>query len=69
MNLEEFVEQNQKSCPICGIAEQEEVEAAHRRGVGPTLIMRWLVEVCGHDAVPITVRKIRNHFESRHTPA
>lgn len=69
MNLEEYAAQHEVKCPLCGIAEQAEVEAAWKRGVGPTLIARWLTEIRGHDALAITARRVRNHFESRHQPA
>jgi hypothetical protein len=64
MNLEEFAAATRATCPICGIEEQAEIEAAWEKGIRASTIMRWLVDVQGHDATHIDQRRIRNHFES-----
>ena len=34
-------------CSICERPERAEIDAAIAKGIGPTLIARWLQEVCG----------------------
>ena len=66
MNLTEFAQEHPNhrgtKCWLGSLPELDEVETAHKNGIGPSLIIKWLIEDKGYPERQVTMGKVTSHL-------
>ena len=60
----EVESQAKRPCWACSIPQAEEINAGRRNGIVVPVILKYLVEKCGHEG--ITIHRLKTHFQARH---